>query len=212
MGVPRGTFGDTLLQIVRYVTKLDHCVIIIAQRLEHRAGPMALKPPRTGVRPLSETGGGPTPRDGIIPVECNIHDGGPDFQHAPQRPAHLLLGIHSPMQQPLHRALCDRRRNWFFASAGCGVVDDDIRLSRNICLEITQKARHLASGGSNQRPIVGCNLYCNDSFGNEMRRHSGDAIRDVSESVPGARGANLPYTASFSSFAARNATFLLALI
>ena len=93
----------------------------------------------------------PTLRDGIIPVECSVHDGGPDFQHqmsAPRRPAHLLLGMHSPMQQPLHRALGDRRRNWFFASAGCGIVDNDIRLSRNICVEVAQKARHLACGGS----------------------------------------------------------------
>jgi len=73
------------------------------------------------------------------------------------------------MQQPLHRALCDRRRNWFFASAACGVVDDDIRLSRNICLEIAQKARHLACGGSNRRLIVGCNAHCNDGFGNEIQ-------------------------------------------
>jgi hypothetical protein len=54
----------------------------------------------------------PTLRDGVIPVERTVHDGGPDFQHqmsAPWRPAHLLLGSHSPMQQPLHRALGDRR-------------------------------------------------------------------------------------------------------
>jgi hypothetical protein len=81
----------------------------------------------------------------------------------------LLLGIHSPMQQPLHRALGDRRRNWFLASAGCGVVDDDTRLSQNICLEIAQKARHLACGGSNRRLIVGCNVYRNDGFGNKIQ-------------------------------------------
>ena len=67
----------------------------------------------------------------------------------------LLLSIHSPMQQPLHCALGDCRRNWFFAAAGCRVVDDDVGLSRNICLEIAQKARHLACGGSNRRLIVG---------------------------------------------------------
>jgi hypothetical protein len=64
----------------------------------------------------------PTFGHGIVPVERAVHDGGPDFQHqmsAPRRPAHLLLGIHSPMQQPLHRALGERRRNWFLASAGC---------------------------------------------------------------------------------------------
>ncbi len=82
---------------------------------------------------------GPTLRHGIIPAEGAVDDGGPDFQHqmsAFRRPAHLLLGIHSPMQQPLHRALCDRRRNWFFASAGCRVVDDDVGLSRHISLEM----------------------------------------------------------------------------
>jgi hypothetical protein len=81
----------------------------------------------------------------------------------------LLLGIHSSMQQPLHRALGDRRRNWFFASAGCGVVDDDIGLSRNICLEIAQKARHLARDDSNRRLIGGCSGHCNDGFGNEIQ-------------------------------------------
>jgi hypothetical protein len=48
---------------------------------------------------------------------------------APRGPAHLLLGIHSSMQQPLHRALGDRRRNRFFTSAGGRVVDDDVGLS-----------------------------------------------------------------------------------
>ena len=47
--------------------------------------------------------------------------------------------------------------------------DDDIRLSRNIRLEIAQKARHLACGGGNRRLIVGCNGHCNDGFGNEIQ-------------------------------------------
>ena len=88
---------------------------------------------------------------------------------APRRPAHLLLGIHSPMQQPLHRALGDRRRNRFFASAGCRVVDDDVGLSGHISLEIAQEARHLACGGGNRRLIVGCSVHCNDGFGNEIQ-------------------------------------------
>jgi hypothetical protein len=132
-----------------------------------------MRPSRTwGSGRAPKRAASPTLRDGIIPVERTVHDGGPDFQHkisAPRRPAHLLLGTHSPMQQPLHRALCDRRRNWFFASAGCGVVDDDVRLSRNICLEIAQKAPYLACGGSNRRLTVGCNAHCNDGFGNEIQ-------------------------------------------
>ena len=113
----------------------------------------------------------PTLRDGIIPVERTVHNRGPNFQHqmsAPRRPPHLLLGVHSPMQQPLHRAFGDRRRNWFFASAGCRVVDDNIGLSRHVLLEIAQQARHLAHGSSHRRRIVGCNVHCNDGFGNEI--------------------------------------------
>ncbi len=115
---------------------------------------------------------GPTLSDSIIPAERAVHDGGPDFQHqmsASRRPAHLLLSIHSPMQQPLHRAFRDRRRNRFFASAGCRVVDDDIGLSGHISLEIAQEAHHLARGGSNRRLIVGCSAHCNDGFGNEIQ-------------------------------------------
>ena len=82
--------------------------------------------PKMAYQAALQTGGEPMLRDGVIPVERTAHDGGPDFEHqmsAPRRPAHLLLGIHSPMQQPLHRALGDRRRDRFFASAGCGVVN-----------------------------------------------------------------------------------------
>ena len=88
---------------------------------------------------------------------------------APRRPSHLLLGIHSPMQQPLHSALGDRRRNWFLASAGCRVVDDDVGLSGHISLEIAQKPRHLACGGGNRRPTVDCYVYCAGGLGNEIQ-------------------------------------------
>ncbi len=111
-------------------------------------------------------------RDGIIPVERTVHDAGPDFQHqmsTPRRPAHLLLGIHSPMQQPLHRALGDRRRNRFFLPARCRVVDDDVGLSGHISLQIAQEPRHLARGGGRRRHIVGCNVYCNHGFSNEIQ-------------------------------------------
>jgi hypothetical protein len=115
---------------------------------------------------------GPTFGHGMVPVERTVHDGGPDFQHqmsASRRPAHLLLGIHSPMQQPLHRALRDRRRNRFFASAGRRVVDDDVGLSGHISLEIAQKARHLARGSGCRRHIVGCGNYDSDGFSNEIQ-------------------------------------------
>jgi hypothetical protein len=32
------------------------------------------------------------------------------------RPPHLLLGVHSTVQQPLHRAFRDRRRDWLLAA------------------------------------------------------------------------------------------------
>ena len=51
---------------------------------------------------------GPALGDDMVSVERTVHDGGSHLQHqmsAPRRPAHLLLSIHSPVQQPLHRAL-----------------------------------------------------------------------------------------------------------
>jgi hypothetical protein len=53
----------------------------------------------------------------MVSVERTVHDGGSHLQHqmsAPQRPAHPLLRIHSPVQQPLHRAPGNRRRDRFF--------------------------------------------------------------------------------------------------
>jgi hypothetical protein len=52
----------------------------------------------------------------------------------------------------LHRALCDRRGNRFFASAGCRVVDDDVGLAGHISLEIAQQARHFIPNFRLQRP------------------------------------------------------------
>jgi hypothetical protein len=149
----RSLFGDVLVRARRLL------VCPCQERPSRTWGWSGRSPKRTA---------GPALRDGIIPVERTVHDGSPNFQHqmgAPRRPAHLLLGIHSPIQQPLHRALGDRRRNWFFAAAGCRVVDDDVGLSRHVSLEIAQKARHLAGGGSRRRHIV----HCNDGFGNEIR-------------------------------------------
>jgi site-specific recombinase XerC len=47
-------------------------------------------------------------------------------------------GLRISEEQPLHRALSDRRRNRFFAAAGCGVVDDDVGLAGHISFEIAQ--------------------------------------------------------------------------
>jgi hypothetical protein len=37
------------------------------------------------------------------------------------------------------------------------------------CPEIAQEARHLARGGGCRRDIVGCGIYNNDGFGNEIQ-------------------------------------------
>jgi len=42
-------------------------------------------------------------------------------------------------------------------------------LSGHISLEIAQQARHLARGGGRRRHIVGCSIYDNDGFGNEIQ-------------------------------------------
>jgi hypothetical protein len=116
---------------------------------------------------------GPALGDGVVPVERAVHCRGWDFQHqmsAPRRPSHLLLSIHSAVQQPLHRALGDRRRNRFFASAGCRVVDDEIGLSGYVGLEIAQKTRNLARGRFDRRRIVSCGVTRDQSFANEIER------------------------------------------
>jgi hypothetical protein len=66
------------------------------------------------VRSLAETDGGPSVRPQHGPGRACRSRRRSVLQHqmsAPRRPAHLLLSIHSPMQQPLHRALGDRRRD-----------------------------------------------------------------------------------------------------
>ena len=116
---------------------------------------------------------GPAFGDGVVPVERAVYRGGSYFQHqmgAPRRPAHLLLRVHSAVREPLHRALGDRRRNRFFASAGCGVVDDDVGLSGYVGLEIAQKARHLARGRFDWRRIVSRGVKHDQSFANEIER------------------------------------------
>ena len=47
----------------------------------------------------------------------------------------LLLGAHPAVQQPLHRALCGRRRDRLIAVPGRRIVDDDIGLPGQVGLE-----------------------------------------------------------------------------
>jgi hypothetical protein len=120
--------------------------------------------------PLAETVGGPN-GDGMVPVERPVHNGGSHLQHqmsTARPPAHLLLSAHSTMQQLLHRAFGDRRRDRFLASAACRVVDDDIGLSRNVRLKITQKSRHFPGGRGKQRCGTG-GVHCSESFVDEIK-------------------------------------------
>src|SRR5664279_930419 len=91
---------------------------------------------------------------------------------APRRPTHLLLSIHSPMQQPLHRALGDCRRDRFFTPSSCRVIDNDIGLSRHICLALVQKSCHLACRGGNRRLVVGRGVHRSGGFANEIQSAS----------------------------------------
>jgi hypothetical protein len=112
---------------------------------------------------------GPTLGDGMVPLERPVHDGRSHLRHqmgTPRRPAHLLLGVHPAVQQPLDRALSDRRRDRFVASAGCRVVDDDLGLSRYIRLKIAQKTRHLPRHRGKRRCVGGG--YCSQSFVDEI--------------------------------------------
>lgn len=89
-----------------------------------------------GVRPLSERAPAPTLRDGIVAVERTVHDGGPDFRHqmrASRIPTHLLLSIHSSIQQPLHRALGNDRQDWCFTLAAPRIVDGAVQGSGGSC-------------------------------------------------------------------------------
>jgi hypothetical protein len=83
---------------------------------------------------------------GVIAIERPVHHRGSDLEHemnASRRPAHLLLGIHATVQQPLHRALRGCRRDRLFASSGGRIVDDDAGLSGDIYFEFAKGARHL---------------------------------------------------------------------
>jgi hypothetical protein len=49
-----------------------------------------------------------------------------------------------------------------------GVIDDDIGLSTNICLEITQQTRHLSRGYGHQLLAVGDTVERGQRFANEI--------------------------------------------
>ena len=91
-------------------------------------------------------------------------------------PAHVLLCVHSPVQQPLHGTFRDRRRNRLVLLSRRGVIDDDIRLSTNICLEIAQQTRHLAGGHSGQFVAVGDNIERDQRLANEIEGPSDLAV------------------------------------
>ena len=122
---------------------------------------------------------GPPFRDSVISAKRPVYDRGPDLQHqmgAPGRPAHVLLCVHSPVQQPLFGTFRDRRRNRLVLVPRRGVVDDDIGLSTNICLEIAHQTRHLAGGHSGQFVAVGDNVERDERFANEIEGPSDLAV------------------------------------
>ena len=67
----------------------------------------------------------------MILFEGTVRHRASNLEHqmcASWRPTHLLLGVHSAMQQPLHRAFRGRRRDRLLATPGCRVIDNDIGL------------------------------------------------------------------------------------
>jgi hypothetical protein len=62
---------------------------------------------------------------------------------ASRRPAHLLVGVHPAVQQPLHRALSGRSRYRFIATPCRRMVDDQIGLPGHVGLETAKHAGHL---------------------------------------------------------------------
>jgi hypothetical protein len=88
----------------------------------------------------------------------------------------VLPCVHSPVQQPLYGTFRDRRRNQLVLAPRRGVIDDDIGLSTNICLEIAQQTRHLAGGHSGQFVAVGDNIERDQRFANEIEGPSDLAV------------------------------------
>ena len=93
---------------------------------------------------------GPTLGERMVPVECAVHDCGSDLENqmsATWRPTHLLLCVHSPMQQPLHGALSRRRRDWLFAPSCGRVINNNPSLSDNIRLKPSKRSRDFGRRG-----------------------------------------------------------------
>ena len=89
---------------------------------------------------------GPPLCPGMIVVEGLVHHRSADLEHqmrASWRPAHLLIGAHPAVQQPLHGTLRRRRRDWLIAVPCLRVVDDQVGLPGNVGLKITQHTGQL---------------------------------------------------------------------
>jgi hypothetical protein len=105
----------------------------------------------------------------MIPVERAVHDGGPDFPHQMSAPRTSAFDAGHSFADAAAIALGDCRLYRFFTATGCRVVDDHVGFSGHISLDITQEARPLACVGCAAR-IIGCNVHCNDGFGDETQR------------------------------------------
>jgi hypothetical protein len=115
----------------------------------------------------------------VIALKRPVGGRGPNLQYqmsASRRPAHVLLCVHSPMQQPLHGTFRGRRRDWLVLVPRRGVIDDDIGSSTNICLEIAQQTRHLSRGHGRQLLAVGETLERDQRFANEIEAASDLAV------------------------------------
>jgi hypothetical protein len=89
------------------------------------------RPSRTwgSSRRTPERTAGPALGDSVIPLKRPVGGRGSNLQHqmsASGRPAHVLLCVHSPVQQPLHGTFGNRRRNRLVLMPRRGVIDDDI--------------------------------------------------------------------------------------
>ena len=77
---------------------------------------------------------------------------------------------------PLHSTFRDRCRNRLVLAPRRGVIDGDIELSTNICLEIAQQTRHLSRGYGGQLLAVGDTVERDQRFANEIKGPSDLAV------------------------------------
>src|SRR5208283_3360742 len=116
---------------------------------------------------------GPSFSGRVIRVEGPVDDRGTDLEHQmrpSRRPAHLLVGAHPPVQQPLHRALGGRRRYRLTASPGGGIIDDQTGLPGYVSLEATKHACHLTRRRSVRRCRFGCGIEYHQGVSDEIER------------------------------------------